>query len=844
MGGKYLKLRTLVIAAVIAVFAFSIWPPAPRDFYKTFLGSLKERNNPVATELVTEAERLQSARPELNQAAALLEAAEAKQVDLVPLVKGGRLAGNADVIALVRKAASGSIRLGLDLNGGVEFILELIPDKELLSKFESEGSAADRLKMEKRIASEFNRYRDQAIETLRKRLESQNIFESDITPFGARSVSLKAPITSRDEKDKLLSLIAMSCKLDFRLVHPDSARLLAGYDPATFRAPPGYEVLEEGGRSHARYLVARRPEMNGQSVARAMPVRDQFGQIKIALEFNSKGAADFSRVTGENLHRQLAIVLDGKLYCAPVIQSVITGGHAEISGSFSNEEAQQIADALSAGSFPFRIDTTAVYDTAPSLGADNVRNGVFAGILAAVLLTAFMCVYYFRAGAIACVALAVNIVLILGAMAAFGATLTMPGIAGVILTIGMAVDANVLIFERVREELSAGKSLATAIDLGYSKAFSAVFDGNLTTLICALILMYLGSGPVKGFAVSLSIGIAASMFTAICLTRLIFDYALRYRNWKTLKMCRVFSNPEFDFLGRWKWAALFSGLLVLCSLLLFAVKGASVFGVDFTGGTRIGCSYREQIPVSELESALRPIDPNVRAGYKSNSAVRDNRKLEILIRDREAATGNRAFSLNDRVLSQLNAKFPQLAATDGQETTVGGLVGAEAGKAAVIAVLAALLGMSIYISIRFELSFAAAGILALVHDVIIALGIFLLLGREVSLPVVAAVLTVIGYSINDTIVIFDRIREEAKASPETPIRALINRAINRTLSRTLLTSLTTLLVVVVMFCFGGIAINDFVLVIMLGIVVGTYSSIFIASPLAALWHRRIGASKP
>ncbi|MBS1368650.1 MAG: protein translocase subunit SecD [Lentisphaeria bacterium] len=843
MGGKFLKLRTFVIAAIIAVFAFSIYPLAPRDFYETFQKALKVKDDAAAAELVADAKALQEARPDLNQAAALLEAADAKRVDLVPLVSGRNLAGNADVIAMVRKEASGSIRLGLDLNGGVEFILELIPDRELLAKFAEGGNAADREKMERQIGTEFNRYREQAIETLRKRLESQNIFESDITPFGSRSVSLKAPITSKDEKDKLLSLIRMSCKLNFRLVHPDSARLLADYDPATFMAPPGYEVLEENGRSRTRYLVARRPEMTGQSVSKAVPVRDQFGQIKIALEFNSKGAADFARVTAENLHRQLAIVLDDRLYCAPVIQSVIAGGNAEISGSFSNEEAQQIADALSAGSFPFQIKVTAVYDTAPSMGADNVRNGVYAGLLAAVLLTIFMCVYYFRAGAIACIALGANIVLILGAMAAFGATMTMPGIAGVILTLGMAVDANVLVFERIREELSGGKSLATAIDLGYEKAFSAVFDGNLTTLICALILMYLGSGPVKGFAVSLSIGIVSSMFTALCLTRLIFDYALKYRNWKTLRMCRVFSNPAFDFLGRRKVAFLVSGLLILGSLLVFEFRGAKMFGVDFTGGTRISYSYDEQVPVAELEKLLQPIDQNVRIGYKSNPAVRDNRKLEILIRDRNGSEESAAFSLNDRVTALLNEKFPQLKAADGQETTVGGLVGAETGKASIIAILVALLGMSIYISIRFELSFAAAGILALVHDVIIAVGIFVLMGRELSLPVVAAVLTIIGYSINDTIVIFDRIREDSKLMPEKPFREIINISINRTLSRTLLTSVTTFLVVAVMFCFGGIVINDFVLVMMLGIVIGTYSSIFIASPLAAMWHRRIGAAK-
>ena len=233
----------------------------------------------------------------------------------------------------------------------------------------------------------------------------------------------------------------------------------------------------------------------------------------------------------------------------------------------------------------------------------------------------------------------------------------------------------------------------------------------------------------------------------------------------------------------------------------------------------------------------------MRISYKSNPSARDNRKLEILIRDRSGTAESGAFSLNDRVTKLLNEKFPALKAADGQETTVGGLVGAETGKASVLAILLALLGMCIYISIRFELSFAVAGMLALLHDVIIAIGLYVAMGRELSLPVVAAVLTVIGYSINDTVVIFDRIREDSRLMPEKSFREIINIAINSTLSRTILTSVTTFLVVVVMFCFGGIVINDFVLVMMLGIVIGTYSSIFIASPLAAMWHRRIGAAK-
>ena len=848
MGERYLKLRTVVIVAVIAVFAFSMFPLTPRDFFETFRRSLKRADDPAAAKLVEDARLRQQAEPGLNPAAALLEAAEAARIELSPLVKGGDMAGNADVIAKVRKEAASSIRPGLDLNGGVEFILELVPDDDLLGKFAKEGGAKDRAGMEKQMSAEFDRYREQAIETLRKRLETQNIFESEITPYGSRSVSLKAPIVSRDEKDKLLKLIKMSCKLSFRLVHPQSEELLKNYDPAdsaAFLPPPGYEVLSaSGGDRGYHYLVAKRPEMDGRSVARAMPVCDQFGQTKISLEFNSAGAERFGEVTGKNLGRQLAIVLDGKLYCAPVIQSAITGGSAEISGRFSNEEAKDIADALTSGSFPFRIKVTAVYDTAPSLGADNVRNGIIAGALAMVLLTVFMCVYYFRAGVIACLALAVNVVLILGAMAAFGATMTMPGIAGVILTLGMAVDANVLIFERIREELNGGKSLAAAIDLGYEKAFSAVLDGNLTTLLCALILMMLGSGPVKGFAVSLSIGLIASLFTAVCMTRLIFDYMLRFFHWKTLKMCHVFTLPAFNFIGNRKWAFLLSGLLIAGSLAVLAFKGERMFGVDFTGGTRISCSYAEAVSTGELEKVLRPIDPNVRLNYKSNNSAGDNRKLEILIRDRNRPAGQEesAYALSDRVIKLLNSEFPQLRLSDGSESTVGGLVGLETARASAWAIVLALLGMSVYVAIRYEVSFAAAGILALVHDVIIALGIFILMGRELSLPVVAALLTIIGYSINDTIVIFDRIREDAKLFPGKPFGEVINYAINRTLSRTILTSATTFLVVAVMFCFGGIVINDFMLVMMLGIVIGTYSSIFIASPIVMSWHRKIGVN--
>ena len=845
MNQQYLKLRTAIVVVVIAIFGLSIHPLTPRDFYQTFRETLKNADDPTAAALIEDARERQAERPDSYPSVALLEAADSAGVELKNLVDGTDLADNSDVIALIRKKAASSIRLGLDLNGGVEFLLELEPDEEFLARFAPGASRTDREELEQRMSTDFARYRDLAMESLRKRLETQNIFESEITPFGARGLALRAPIVSKDEKDKLQKLIRMSCKLQFRLVHPDNQalQLRAAADPAGFVPPAGYDLMREVSRDGKDRtdrnfnLVSRKVEMDGRDIAEAMVVRDEFGQTKIALRFNSTGGERFAKVTADNVGRQLAIVLDGKLYCAPVIQGAIGGGRAEISGDFSREEAQNIADALSSGSFPFRINITAVYDTAPTLGADNVSNGIWAGLLALALLAAFMCIYYFRAGLIAMIALGVNVVLILGAMAATGATLTMPGIAGIILTMGMAVDANVLIFERIREELTAGKNLRTAVSLGYDKAFSAVFDGNITTLLIGLILMYFGTGPVKGFAVSLSIGILSSLFTALFMTRLIFDYALRYRNWQTLKMCRFFQNPQINFLKQAPRAFLLSGVMLLASFAVFFVKGENMLGVEFTGGTLLSYHYQENAPVATLEKALNDAGIHGRISYKSNASVADNRKLEVLIR-RGGQGSLAAENLNAGVAEILNRAAPELQLADGQSTVVGGMVGREMSRSAAVAILLAFAGICVYVSLRYEFSYAVAGVLALLHDVIISLGIFILMGRELSLPVVAALLTIIGYSINDTIVIFDRIREDRRLMPGRDYREIINLSINRTLSRTILTSLTTFLVVVTMFFFGGIAINDFVLVMMLGIIIGTYSSIFIASPIVLAWHRK------
>ncbi len=833
MEKKPILLRLIIAFVVILIFALSINPLTPQDFYVTMGSLLKNKQDAAYPELVEKAKAYQEST-QLYPSEALLAVADNSGVELKDMIKGDNIQDNRDAIAAIRKAASSSIRLGLDLNGGVEFVLQMIPDKQFAEEYEKNPEAA----------------RDRAIEILRRRLESQKIYEAEIAPMN-EFISLKAPIVSKDEKVKLRNLIEMSAKLRFRLVHPESQAEVGKYlsNPRNYVPPVGYEIMQEvtarKGEKGDYFLVEIRPQMDGSNVERAQVVSDQYGMRKISLEFNSTGAKDFSRVTSNNVSRQLAIVLDGKLYCAPNIREAITGGMASIDGKFAREDAENIANALSSGNLPFQIKIASVFDTAPSLGLDNVKNGIYAGILALITVMVFMLVYYLAAGFTAVVALAVNIVLVLGAMAAFSGTLTLPGIAGIILTIGMAVDANVLIFERIREELNSGKSLFNAIELGYSRAFTAVFDANITTLFIALILLNVGSGAVKGFALTLGIGIATSMFTALFLTRLLLDIFAQVFKLQKLVMCHWLSAPNIHFLKVSRWAVLVSGVMIVVSLSVFAVRGHSLLGVDFTGGTVVSMDYKEVIPQKQLEDLLRKNGfSDVRVSYKTSASTVDNKKLELMVRGDviKPELGNKVTkeSPKDQIMALLQNEYPQAGFSGEDEMSIGGLVGKEFTRNAIYAVILSFISIVLYVSLRYEFSYAMAAIIALLHDLIIVMGIYALMGREISLNVVAAILTIIGYSINDTIVVFDRIRENARLLVDTPYRSIIDLSLNQTLSRTILTSLTTLMVLVILAIFGGIAVNDFVIVMLFGVIVGTYSSLFIASPIISVWHRKIG----
>ena len=825
MEKRPVLLRTLLCLVVIAIFSYAMYPLAPRDYFETFTSLLKDKKDPKAAELIKDAKKRMKENPDLFESQALQAAADESNVNLVPMVKGKDLQNNADVMSLIRKKASSKIRLGLDLHGGVEFYLKMVPDKNRSAEEQEE------------IKNDFDRHRDAAIEQLRSRLEQMRIFEAEFAPSGSEHIVLRAPIVTNDEKAKLRNVIEMSARLEFRLVKADQTPEeieLCKKDPANI--PAGYELMsytevDKNGTPQVRtYLVSENVEMDGKNIRQARPFRDQFGICKISLSFNSKGAEQFHAVTKKYQGRALAIVLDGKLYCAPNINEPIAGGGAEISGSFTQEEAETVANALQAGNFPYTIEVSAVFDTDPKLGAASVKSGIYTGIISLIFVSLFMIAYYRLSGCIAVLGLGINMLLILGAMAAFGSTLTLPGIAGIVLTIGMAVDANVLVFERIREELAKGKSLKLAIDSGYSRALSAVLDANITTLVTAFILMYVGTGAIKGFAVTLSIGIITSLFTTLVITRLLYDYLLRYTKIQSLKMLYVFKATKYDFIKIWKYALAFSALLVLLTVVMFCVRGKGMLGIDFTGGTAITYKYAKKGNTSQIAKVLKQNgyrEPQVT--YKSNSTAPEGEqeKLELLFR-------NESDPAQAIKTGELLAKnFPELKIEpkSAHLQNIDGLIGAQFTRTAILAVVLALIGLGLYIVLRYEFVYAVSSVLALLHDVVAILGIYLLMGKNIGLTTIAAFLTVIGYSINDTVVIFDRLRENLKLNQGAPLPELINLSINQTLSRTFLTSLTTFITTFALYLFGGPEIQDFVFVMMLGVILGTYSSVFLAAPM-------------
>ena len=632
-------------------------------------------------------------------------------------------------------------------------------------------------------------------------------------------------------------------------VIPEGVRLALGREPKPWAEKQCYFM----------YILDAPAAMSGEGLRYAVPRPDEQrggDRWRILFQFDAISSRTFGEVTAANVGRNMAMVVDNVVESAPRINEAIYGS-GEITGDFEPYEARDLAIALNSGSMdvPITEDMTGV--VGPGLGADSIRKGVVSAIVGLIIVMAFMAFYYRAAGIVANLALASNALLVVGALAYFDATLTLPGIAGMILTIGMAVDANVLIFERIREEIRNGRSLLASIDTGFARATVTILDANVTTLIAAAVLWEFGTGPIKGFAETLMIGVCSSVFAALIVSRALFDF-LADRNWlaKLGMMSFLKDETHIKFLDRRKMAFILSGSVILLGLVVFAARGSDNLGVDFRTGTNMIVNLKTDAELTEEEVRVALAE----AGFEDAGVVAYERtdadtRNQFLIRISEATLGGVAqktgtpeedgapatdFTVSGRVEDTLASLCDEVVTE--KIDTVGPAVGKRLKWDALLSISVALMFIIAYLWFRFELKFAVGAVVALLHDVLITVGLFALTDRELSLPVVAALLTIIGYSLNDTIVVFDRVREDLRLyrGRGMTYAEVMDISINQTLSRTILTSVTTLFVVVVLFLFGGQVINDFAFALMAGVVVGTYSSIFVASPVVYFWQKLQG----
>ena len=593
-----------------------------------------------------------------------------------------------------------------------------------------------------------------------------------------------------------------------------------------------------------------RAPLEGSAVTDA---RADFSQssvyANVSMSMNAEGAKTWARMTKENIGKSIAIALDGYIYSFPTVQTEITGGNSSITGNFSVEEAKDLANTLKSGKMPAPARIIQEDVVGPSLGKEAIRSGLISFIIAFALVLLYMIFYYgLIPGLIADIALFANVFFLMGILASFSSVLTLPGIAGIVLTLGMAVDANVLIYERIREEMAAGKNMRKAITDGFGNAISAIVDANLTTLITGIILAVFGTGPIKGFAVTLIIGIVTSFITAVFITRLLLDLYARRENAKVLQFTTTFTkswfrNLNINFLGTRKIAYIISSVLIVVALAGMTFQGFN-YGVDFSGGRNYVVRFDQSVQTNDVRELLE--DAFEGAGVQVITIGTDNQvriTTDYRINETSEEVDNEITTLIYENLKPMLAEgwtleqFETISILSSQK--VGPSIADDIKTSAIWAILFAMLGIFLYIFIRFrDFAFSVGTIAALIHDVLIIMGVYALVwpimpfSLEIDQAFIAAILTVIGYSVNDTVVVFDRVREYVGLYPKRDRHSIINEALNVTLSRTFSTSMSTGVTVLAIFCFGGETIRGFIFAMLLGVIIGTYSTLYIAVPVA------------
>ncbi|MBQ5693104.1 MAG: protein translocase subunit SecDF [Alistipes sp.] len=598
--------------------------------------------------------------------------------------------------------------------------------------------------------------------------------------------------------------------------------------------------------------------LDGSVISDARATYAQTGaDAEVSMAMNSNGISEWAQLTADNIGKCIAIVLDGYVYSAPVVRNKIEGGNSSITGNFTIQEAQDLANVLKSGKVP--APARIIQDTVvgPSLGQESINSGLMSFVIAFILVLIYMGLFYKTAGWMASVALVTNVFLLMGVLVSFGAVLTLPGIAGIVLTMGMAVDSNVIIFERIKEELRAGKGISAAIKDGFSNAYSAIIDGNLTTIITGIVLYIFGNGPVQGFATTLIIGIITSLFCSIFITRMLLGWIVNKKG--SVSFSRSWSenwltNFKFDFVGKRKMSYIFSGVVILVAVVSLFIQGLNL-GVEFTGGRTFVVRFDKDVTAEQVRAQLSEAFANAEDAANASFEVKqygDKNQMRIVTQYKHDDTSEETTEeVEILIYNALKSLYGYEITLDGFKNTqedVNGIVSADKiGPAiakdmttgALFAIIFSLIAIGLYITLRFKKwQWACGATAALVHDAFIVIGMFSIcyafmpFNLEIDQAFIAAILTIIGYSINDTVVIFDRIREYNVLYPKRNIRENINNALCSTLARTINTSGTTLVTLLAIFVFGGATIRGFVFALLVGVIVGTYSSLFIATPLA------------
>jgi len=698
---------------------------------------------------------------------------------------------------------------------------------------------------------------NQALEVIRNRIDQFGVAEPVIIRQGTDQIVVQLP--GIEDPERAMNLIGQTAQLEFKLVADTDGLDLWGLIKQVEQSgkwhmgenikilnralqnqlPPNTQIYFESNvdpqtkkEVKTPLLVDSQIMMTGDMVKDAqVRIGGSFNEPLVSLDLTGRGSKIFAKVTTENVNRRFAIILDNVVKSAPVIREKILGGSAQITGNFTYQEASDLAIVLRVGALPAPVQIIQNLTVGASLGQDSINKGLTSGLLGAVLVVLFMLVYYRLSGVIANFGLALNILFLFAGLASLQATLTLPGIAGIILSIGMAVDSNVLIFERMREEFALGKSVKSGVEGGFDKAFWTIVDAQVTTLITAFALFLFGTGPIKGFAVTLSLGIVINLFTTLFATRLVYDIMYAKGKLKPLNFIEFIKKPNIDFMKIRFITFAFSGVVCLIGLIAFLqiARGQANLGIDFTGGSMLEYTTSAPFTLSEV----RPVFKNNNLGDVELQQVTNENRLIVKMKQSEETVGN----LAEKITAVLQKNFKNLNFALDSESEIGSSVSETLRQKAFQAILISMAGVIIYLAFRFDIKFGVAAAIATFHDVLAVLGVCWMFNIEINLLIVTALLTIAGYSLNDTVVIFDRIRETMiKRGSQLNLLEIINVSINEVLSRGVVTSLTTVLAVLALYLFGGSVIHDFSFAMLFGIIFGTYSSVFVAGALLTVWR--------